>query len=261
MRAPSLLCLVVLCGCSAQSGKSPAPKAATEETVSYASGKDTVRGFLCRPTGRGPFPAMVVVHGDFGQTKWVKDQARRLAGRGYLTLAVDLYRGEKLPVGVMDAHILDRALPEERVQGDLKAAVDYLTGRPDVLAGKLGIIGWDSGGGYALDAARADGRLRAVVVCYGRLVTDAQLLAPLRASVLGIFAGKDEGITPQTVEQFRAAMTRAGKRVAGLHVYEGCAHGFMDASDPAGKGPAAEAAAKAWKAIEAYLAEELSPSK
>jgi carboxymethylenebutenolidase len=257
VRALSLLCLVVLCGCSAQSGKSPSPEASSEE-VSYPSGKETVRGFLCRPAGKGPFPAVVVVHGDLGQTKWVKDQARRLAGRGYVALAVDLYRGEKLPEGVMDAHILDRALPEERIQGDLKAAVDYLLGRPDVVADRAGIIGWDSGGGYALDAARADSRLRAVVVCYGRLVTDAQLLAPLRASVLGIFAGKDEGISPQTVEQFRTAMVKAGKRVAGLHTYEGCCHGFMDSSDPTGAGPgAAAAAAKAWKVIESYLTEEL----
>ena len=255
MRTLLVLCSMVLCGCSAQSGKSPAPEAPSEETVKYPSGKETVRGFLCRPAGKGPFPAVVVVHGDFGQTKWVKDQARRLAERGYLALAVDLYRGEKLPGDVMDAHILDRAMPEERIQGDLKAAVTYLASRPDVLPDRLGIIGWDSGGGYALDAARADGRLRAVVVCYGRLVTDARLLAPLRASVLGIFAGKDEGISPQTVEQFRAAMVKASKRVAGVHVYEGCAHGFMETS------AAAEAAAEAWKAIESYFAEELRPSK
>src|SRR5258708_8257886 len=134
MRALFLLCLLLLCGCSGQSEKSANLEASSEETVAYPAGKEKVRGLLCRPAGKGPFPAVIMVHGDFGLTKWVKDQARRLAGRGYLALAVDLYRGAKLPDSVMDAHILDRALPEERVQGDLKAAVDYLRGRPDVRA-------------------------------------------------------------------------------------------------------------------------------
>jgi len=259
MRMLSVLGVVaLLSGCSGPSGKSSGPGAVSEEVVSYPAGKDSLRGLLYRPTGQGPFPAVVVIHGDFGQTKWLKAQARRLAERGHVTLAVDLYRGASPPAGVMDAHILDRALPEEQVQGDLKAAVDYLTGRPDVRAERLGVIGWDSGGGYALDAARGDGRLRAVVVCYGRLVTDAKLLAPLKASVLGIFAGKDEGIPPETLQQFRAAMARAGKRVAGLHVCEDCGHGFMDPSDPTGRGPGdADAAEKAWARIESYLAEEL----
>src|SRR5262249_38088519 len=155
---------------------------------------------------------------DFGLTGWIKDQARRLADRGYITLAVDLYRGEK-PGNLMDAHIMDRGLPEERVIADLKGAVDYLARRPDVRQGRLGIIGWDMGGGYALDAALQDRRLRAVVTCYGRLITDSQLLVPLRASVLGIFGAEDEGITAKTIQQFRTAMRKAGKRVAGLHVY------------------------------------------
>ena len=142
--------------------------------------------------------------------------------------------------------------------GDLKAAVAYLAGRSDVRADRLGILGWDSGGGYALDAARADGRLRAVVICYGRLVTDANLLVSLKASVLGIFAGKDVGIPSETIEQFRTAMRKAGKRVAGLHVCEGCEHGFMDPADSTEARPGdAAATAKAWDKIESYLAEEL----
>jgi carboxymethylenebutenolidase len=159
-----------------------------------------------------------------------------------------------------DADLADlfRGLPEDRAQADLKAAVDYLTGRGDVRADAVGIIGWDVGGGFALDAARHDPRLKAVVVCYGRLTTDPALLEPLHASVLGIFAGKDEGIPPETREQFRAAMEKAGKRLAGLHVYPDRRHGFMDPSSAARPDAAdALATADAWKKIEAYLAAEL----
>jgi carboxymethylenebutenolidase len=229
------------------------------QTVSYPSGKTTLRGTLHRPAGAGPFPALILVPDDFGVTGWVKKQGRRLADRGYVTLAVDLYRGRS-PPDLMDAHIMSRGLPQAQVEADLKAAAAYLAGRADVNRDALGILGWGLGGGYALDAARHDARLRAVVVCYGRLITDARLLAPLKAPVLGIFAAKDQGISAQTIKQFRAAMRKAGKRVAGIHVYRGCRHGFMG---PPGPNPSssvsAKAAADAWTKIERFLAAQVSP--
>jgi carboxymethylenebutenolidase len=257
-RVLAVALLLILTGCTARPEPIPAPDIGpTARTVSYPAGKDRVKGVLQLPAGKGPFPAVVVVHGDFGLTAWVKDQARRLADRGYAALAVDLYRGE-MPADLMDAHIMDRGLPDEQVLADLKAALDYLAGRADVRRGGVGIIGWDMGGGYALDAALHDRRLRAVVTCYGRLTTDPQLLAPLRASVLGIFAAKDQGIPPETIRRFRTAMRQAGKRVAGLHVYPGCGHGFMTPKGRAAPDPAvARAAADAWDKVETYLAEEL----
>jgi carboxymethylenebutenolidase len=250
------LCLTLLAGCArpAASPDTPAPAA---EDVSYAAGRDTVRAVLHRPAGAGPFPALVVLHGDFGLTDGVQEQARRLAAMGYVTLAPDLYRGER-PKELLDAHIMDRGVPEDRVQADLKAAVDYLTARPDVRRDALGVIGWDSGGGYALDAAIHDPRLKAVVVCYGRLTTDPELLAPLKASVLGLFAGKDEGITPEIIESFRRAMTKAGKRVADLHVHPDCGPGFMSPRpSPTDVPGPPEAVADAWSRVEAYLEAEL----
>jgi carboxymethylenebutenolidase len=153
---------------------------------------------------------------------------------------------------------MDRGLSDSQVQGDLNAAVDYLLGRADVRTDALGVIGWDSGGGYALDIAARDPRLRAAVVCYGRLTTDPQLLIPMKASVLGIFAGKDEGITPETIEQFRLAMQKAGKPIAGIHIYPTLGHGFMNPTNPSGGGTSAsEATAEAWDRIDAYLVQEL----
>src|SRR5207244_2629902 len=145
---------------------------------------------LCRPVGEGPFPAVIIVHGDYGLGEQEKQLVRRLAGQGYVALAVDLYRGTVV-TELLDAHILDRGLPEAQAFGDLRAAVDYLIGRADVRREAVGVFGWDMGGGYALDAARRDSRLRAVVTCYGRLTTDPALLSGLNASVFGVFAGKD----------------------------------------------------------------------
>ncbi len=250
------LVLPLLAGCARPAPGPGAPPPAAED-VSYTAGRDTVRAVLHRPAGPGPFPALVVLHGDFGLSDGVKEQARRLAGMGYVTLAPDLYRGER-PKELLDAHILERGVPEERVQADVKGAVDYLVGRPDVRKDAVGVIGWDSGGGYALDAATREPRLRAVVVCYGRLTTDPALLAPMRASVLGLFAGKDEGISPEIIESFRRAMADAGKRVADLHVYPDCGPGFMNPKPSPNDVPGPpEAEADAWSRVEAYLSAEL----
>jgi carboxymethylenebutenolidase len=246
----SLLLLLTLAGCAAKPAARPV--AVHIEDVAYAAGKESVRGCLCLPANQGPWPGLVIIHGDRGLDTWTKEQARRLSRRGFATLAVDLYRGE-LPGNLLDAHIMDRGVPEEQMLGDLRAAVDYLAGRRDVRSGALGVIGWDMGGGYALDVARHDPRLKAVVTCYGRLTTDPEWLKPLNASVLGIFAGKDQGITPDTIARFRAAIEKAGKRVAGLHVYADADHGFLSS----GAAPLADARADAWKKIDAYLAAEL----
>jgi carboxymethylenebutenolidase len=187
----------------------------------------------------------------------VKGTARRLADAGYLSLAIDLYRGEAV-TDLMNAHIMDRGLSEDRVRADLRAAVDYMVERSDVRKDAIGILGWETGGGYALDAALVDARLRAVVTCCGRLTTDPALLTPLRASVLGIFGAQDEGITPETIAQFRTAMHKAGKRIAGIQVYSACGHSFMEAPAQQATGSAAdEARADAWTRIQNYLAEEL----
>jgi carboxymethylenebutenolidase len=254
------LLAVLAAGCSATAPPTPpAPAAPTEEMVAYRPGVPDARVTLCRPGGDGPYPAVVLVHGDLGLTDYEKQRARRLAEVGFVALAVDLYHGQKVET-VLDAHIMDRAMPEEQVQGELKAAVDYLVSRPDVRGDAVGIIGWDSGGGYALDAALRDARLRALVICYGRVLTEPASVAPLRAAVLGIFAGQDEGITPDTLRQFEAAMKKAGTRLAGVEVYPGCKHGFMSPITPDAEASpfAPEASADAWKKIEALLAAELT---
>lgn len=203
-------------------------------------------------------PALVVVHGDFGLTEPIDANARRLASLGYVVLALDLYRGEKVGT-LLEAHILDRGLPEERVKADLRAAVDHLAGLPEVDAEAIGIVGFDMGGGYALDTAVRDRRLRAVVTCYGRLTTDAALLKPMRAAVLCLCAGKDEGNPPETREAFQAAMRAAGKRLDGPHVFAAADHGFLNPPPEPGEAPPDRAAvAEAWRRIERFLAAELT---
>ncbi len=89
--------------------------------VSYLSGKDTVAGYLCVPEGVGPFPAVMVIHEWWGLNDWVRQAAERLAGEGYITLAIDLYRGQ-VADSSDEAHELMRGVPEDRAAEPAAAA-------------------------------------------------------------------------------------------------------------------------------------------
>ena len=83
--------------------------AANGKSVSYKSGDETVQGMLYAPEGKGPFPALVVIHEWWGLNDWVKEQASKLADQGYVTLAVDLYRG-KVATTPDEAHEIMRGV-------------------------------------------------------------------------------------------------------------------------------------------------------
>ena len=120
--------------------------AADGKTVSYKSGDETVQGILYTPAGKGPFPAIIVIHEWWGLNDWVKDQASKLADQGYEALAIDLYRG-KVATTPEVAHELMRGVPDDRANRDLEAAFNFLQSQPNVKKDRIGAIGWCMGGG------------------------------------------------------------------------------------------------------------------
>ena len=162
--------------------------AADGKSVSYKSGDETVQGVLYTPAGKGPFPALVVIHEWWGLNDWVKDQASKLADQGYVTLAVDLYRG-KVAKTPDEAHEIMRGVPEDRAKRDLHAAVEFLKSQSNVKKDRIGSIGWCMGGGYALDVALQEPDLAATVINYGHLATDPEALKKINAPILGLFGG------------------------------------------------------------------------
>lgn len=219
------------------------------ETVQFKSGNDTVSGFLALPDTPGPHAAVVVIHEWWGLNDWVKEQAEKLAGQGYVALAVDLYRG-KVAADAAQAHELMRGLPQDRGIKDLQAAMTYLATRKDVRPDRLGSIGWCMGGGYSIQLAVHDPRLRACVINYGALPTDPNDLQQIGAAVLGNFGADDHGITVADVEAFKKAMTNA-QRAFDVKVYPGAGHGFENPNNKDGYRP--EAAADAWTRITNFL--------
>ena len=248
---PALLIFgaMILAGSKAQ--------AQAPQDIAYASGAETVHGLLYLPPGGGVHPALVVIHEWWGLNDWIKQQAAGFAQQGYVTLAVDLYRGQ-VATDAETAHELMRGLPQDRGVRDLTSAVAFLSRRKDVDPRRIGAIGWCMGGGYAALLAVADPRLKAVVINYGSLPTDPAALKKIHAAVLGNFGGLDRGITPDDVHAFEAAMRSQGKRVD-VKIYPDAGHAFENPNNTVGY--KAEDAADAQGRSRAFLAKELKPGR
>jgi carboxymethylenebutenolidase len=223
-------------------------------TVQYRSGGEAVSGYLALPESAGRHPAVIVIHEWWGLVDWVKEQARLLAGQGYVALAVDLYRGRSTADPEV-ARELARALPEDRAIRDLRAAFDYLASRPDVELDRIGSIGWCMGGGYSMRLAVAEPHLAACAVNYGVLPTDAPRIEQIHAPVLGNFGGLDRSIPPEAVSAFAGAMRAAGKSID-VKIYPDAGHAFENPNNMAGYRPAD--ARDAWSRVLEFFEKTLA---
>jgi carboxymethylenebutenolidase len=222
------------------------------QTINFKSGDETISAYLARPKGDGPFPALIVIHEWWGLNDWIKQNAREFADRGYVALAVDLYRGKVAQEAEM-AHELSRGLPSDRAVRDMKAALDDLHHQPYVNKKKIGSIGWCMGGGYSLQLAlNAD--LTACVICYGSVITEANQIKKIKAPILGIFGANDRGIAPDSVRAFEKALSAHGIPNE-IHIYEGVGHAFMNPNNRSGYN--AETAKKAWQEIDTFFDQKL----
>lgn len=226
---------------------------ANVSTVKYKSGDEEVAGILALPSGKGPFPAIILIHEWWGLNDWLKSNAQHFAEKGYVALAIDLYRG-KVADSPDLAHELMRGVPEDRSERDLLAAVSYLRTRKDVNPKKIGAIGWCMGGGYSLKLALKQPELTAAVICYGSLATDKTALSKIGASICGIFGGKDRGIPVEGVRQFESSLKEFGKKVE-THIYNEAGHAFMNPNNKSGYRQAD--AKDAWSKIDAFFEQTL----
>ncbi len=113
---------------------------------------------IFRPKGNGPFPGILFVHGRRGIDDWNRLSARRLAARGFLVYAPDLYKGRfisQFPI----KH-------DYEVEGDLGKALDAMLMDKDLKGGRVCSVGISRGGYYTLKLAVAQGRQHKAIACY-----------------------------------------------------------------------------------------------
>lgn len=232
--------------------------AATSKDVSYKSGDETVKGILYTPSSNGPHPAIIVIHEWWGLNDWVKEQSSKLADQGYVTLAIDLYRG-KVATTPNEAHEFMGGVPQDRAARDLQAAFDYLQSLSNVKKERIGAIGWCMGGGYSLELALHQPKLAADVVNYGvadyaSLAKDTATIKNINAPILGIYGEQDRGIPADEVKAFAEQVDKAGKKMD-VTIYPDAGHAFENPNNK--DGYRAKDTADAWNKIVSFFASTL----
>ncbi len=215
-------------------------------------------GYRAMPATGGPFPVVLVVQEIFGVHEHIKDVCRRLATRGHLALAPALFARQGDVTTMPDVQdIVTKVVsqvPDAQVISDLDAAVAWAKGTGKGDTAKLAITGFCWGGRIVWLYAAHSPALDAGVAWYGRLVGPTTPLQPknpidvvrdLKAPVLGLYGGADQGIPLDTVEQMRAALEAAGKP-SEIVVYPDAPHGFFADYRPSYR---AEPARDGWKRL------------
>lgn len=232
----------------------PAQPVSGEKVVYHTVDGQAIEGWLSRPdNATGDLPALIVIHEWWGLNDNVRRAGERLAGEGYVTLAVDLHRG-KIAATPKDAMQMSRTLSADKAAAvaNLGDAIAYLKGQEGV--SKIGVMGWCQGGNWSLQTAlNFPADIDAAVVYYGRVTDDPEELKVLDMPVLGVFAGDDFIVPPKMAYSFAASMAGLKKDLE-FYMYRDANHAF---SNPSGEAYDAEAAADAWRHTTAFLQRNL----
>ncbi|HEY8450110.1 MAG TPA: dienelactone hydrolase family protein [Bacillota bacterium] len=237
--------------------------------VTFPSGGDELRGYLARPREPGSYPGIIVVHEAFGLVEHIRDLARRFANLGYIALAPDLYTRVGAPDPEDRPQVFAKmfGLEDAQVVRDLEAAAAFLRAQPGA-TGKVGCIGFCSGGRQTLLFACSSDAVDAAIDCWGGFITRAtpdavttpqrptpviELVPQLRCPLLAVFGEEDTNPSPEVAEELRVRLERAGKP-GRVRVFKDAGHAFLADYRPTYR----EAAAFAlWPEIVDFFGEHL----
>lgn len=230
---------------------------------------DQIEAYLARPASPGPCPGVVVIHHMPGFDEGSKQLCRIFARHGYTAIMPNLHYREAPGASPDDAAAAVRAaggVPDDRLVGDVAAA--YLRSL-DTANGKVGVIGYCSGGRQALLAA-CSLRFDAAVDCYGGFVVNPPpagspskakpvvgLIGNLSCPLLGLFGAEDTHPSPEETAALAKELDRHGKTYE-FHTYEGAGHAFFAADRPSYH---PEAAADGWQRIWAWFGRYLASER
>jgi len=212
---------------------------AGEVLVKVSDGQ--IPAYRAKPSGKTKLATVVVVQEIFGVHEHIKDLCRRLAHSGYYAIAPSLYARQG-DAGQYDmAHIGDlitnvvSKVPDDEVMNDIDATVAF-AGGDGGNAKKLAITGFCWGGRVVWLYAAHSKMLKAGAAWYGGLrgqpnpvlrpKTAIELAPAIKAPILGLYGGLDQGISAADRDAMTAALAAAGNKKSRIDVFPDAQHGF-----------------------------------
>lgn len=209
----------------------------TEGQVMIPTGDGSIPAYRAMPSRGRSFPVVLVVQEIFGVHEHIKDVCRRFAKLGYLAVAPELYARQGDVSKLSDIDEIRKVVAkvsDAQVMADLDATVTWVKTSGEGNIEKLGITGFCWGGRIVWLYAEHSARLKAGVAWYGRLVGKPSELQPthpidvsanLKAPVLGLYGGSDQGIPLETVKHMQT-MLKEVNSPSRIIVYSDTPHGF-----------------------------------
>jgi carboxymethylenebutenolidase len=202
---------------------------------------DVGDAYYSRPTGSGSFPGVVLIHHMPSWDEMTIETSYKLARNGFATIAPHLYfrQGIASPDDAAASARAAGGMDDKEVMGDVAGAMQFLRAQPES-NGKVGIMGFCSGGRHSYIGACVLDGVDAAVDCWGGyvIVDDPSQITPQRpvapidltetmhAPLLGIFGNDDKNPNRSQVDATEEVLKRYGKSYE-FHRYDDAAHAFF----------------------------------
>jgi carboxymethylenebutenolidase len=193
------------------------------EITFAASSAPELGAYLATPRRDGPWPGVVVIQDALGLSDDIKEQADRLAAAGYIAFAPDLYSGRGIRCVLATLQASRRG--KGTAYGDIEAAREWLAARDDC-TGRIGIIGFCMGGGFAVMMSPPRYGFDASSVNYGEIPKDPVSYLAGACPIVGSFGRRDVSLRGRA-DRLESALTELGI-AHDVKEYPDAGHSFLN---------------------------------